>query len=65
MKTTNSILEHRIKLNRKYKTLVEQAYNFRQTDAALSDFSEYKAIKLLNKLNKLGYLAREYKSHTF
>lgn len=47
------------KLNRKYKTLIEQAYNFRQTDSALSDISEYRAIKLLYKLNRLKYLYRE------
>lgn len=60
MKKVNSIKEHKIELNKKYKQLVEQAYNLRQTDAPLSDFSEYKAIKLLNKLNKLGYLSRDY-----
>ena len=38
---------------------MEQAYNLRQTDHALSDISEYKAIKLLDKLNKLKYLSRE------
>lgn len=38
---------------------MERAYNFRQTDASLSDLSEYKAIKLLNKINKLNYLYRE------
>lgn len=47
------------KLKARYKVLIEQAYNFRQTDSALSDISEYKAIKLLNKLNKLKYLYRE------
>ena len=46
-------------LNKQYKMLVEQAYNFRQTDSALSDISEYRAIKLLNKLNRLKYLYRE------
>ena len=35
---------------------MEQAYNFRQTDSALSDYCEYKAIKVLNKLNRLNYL---------
>lgn len=58
MKNADSIKAHQIKLNKKYKTLIEQAYNLRQTDAALSDFSEYKAIKLLYKLNKLSYLDR-------
>ncbi|MDB4402225.1 Lacal_2735 family protein [Algibacter sp.] len=50
---------HQDKLNSKYKRLIEQDYNFRQTDSALSDISEYKAIKLLNKLNRLKYLQRE------
>jgi len=44
------------KLNHKHKVLMEQAYNFRQTDSALSDYCEYKAIKVLNKLNRLKYL---------
>lgn len=46
-------------LSKRYKELVEHAYNFRQTDSALSDISEYRAIKLLNKLNRLKYLSRE------
>jgi len=56
----NDILKrHQKKLDKRYKQLIEQAYNFRQTDHALSDISEYKAIKLLDKLNKLKYLSRE------
>jgi len=49
------------KLQKKYKTLIEEAYNFRQTDHALSDISEYRALKLLDKLNKLAYLDRDSK----
>ncbi|WP_298239097.1 Lacal_2735 family protein [uncultured Algibacter sp.] len=52
------IKDQQDKLNTKYKLLVEQAYNLRQTDSALSDISEYRAIKLLNKLNRLKYLSR-------
>ena len=59
MNRIEKIKTHQVKLNTKYKQLVEQAYNFRQTDSALSDISEYKAIKLLNKLNRLKYLQRE------
>ena len=51
------------KLYKQYRDLVEQAYNFRQTDSAISDISEFNAIKLLNKLNKLNYLAREHSQH--
>ncbi|MDW5287633.1 Lacal_2735 family protein [Formosa sp. PL04] len=46
------------RLNKRYKQLIEQAYNFRQTDCAMSDISEFQAIKLLNKLNRLKYLHR-------
>ena len=56
----NNILKgHQKKLSKRYKQLVEQAYNLRQSDSALSDISEYKALKLLNKLNRLKYLSRE------
>lgn len=59
MKSHSEIKTHQLILQQKYKQLIEQAYNFRQTDSALSDISEYKAIKLLNKLNRLKYLNRE------
>ena len=45
--------------DKQYKQLIEDAYNFRQTDSALSDIFEYNALKLLDKLNRLKYLSRE------
>ncbi len=59
MSKTNKIKANQQKLVSRYKTLMEQAYNFRQTDSGLSDVFEFKAIKLLNKLNRLKYLTRE------
>lgn len=59
MKRKDILKQHQQKLNKRYKQLVEQAYDLRQTDHALSDVSEYKAMKLLNKLNKLKFLSRE------
>ncbi|WP_299889249.1 Lacal_2735 family protein [uncultured Lacinutrix sp.] len=59
MNRKDVLKSHQQKLNRRYKQLVEQAYNLRQTDHALSDDSEFKALKLLNKLNQLKFLARE------
>jgi len=59
MKTLLDIKKHQLKLQTRYKQLIEQAYNVRQTDHALSDISEYKAIKLLYKLNRLKYLSRD------
>ncbi|MGK0253067.1 MAG: uncharacterized membrane protein YgaE (UPF0421/DUF939 family) [Mariniflexile sp.] len=55
----NDIIKNRQKkLNERYKELMEQAYNFRQTDSELSDLSEFRAMKLLNKLNTLRYFLR-------
>ncbi|NRA94460.1 MAG: Lacal_2735 family protein [Psychroserpens sp.] len=59
MKTVSDINSRQIKLQLRYKRLMEKAYNLRQTDSALSDISEYKAIKLLHKMNKLKFLSRE------
>lgn len=59
VKSVSEIKTHQLVLQQRYKQLIEQAYNFRQTDSALSDISEYKAIKLLNKLNRLKYLYRD------
>ncbi len=59
MKTLPKINERQQKLQKRYKQLMEEAYNFRQTDSAISDFSEFKAIKLLNKLNELKFLNRD------
>ncbi|WP_299226083.1 Lacal_2735 family protein [uncultured Psychroserpens sp.] len=60
MKNLNELKSHQLKLQARYKQLIEQAYNFRQTDSAFSDISEYKAIKLLHKLNKLKFLDRDF-----
>lgn len=54
----NYIIKNQKRLYKRYKRLIEQAYNFRQTDSAMSDISEFQAIKLLNKLNHLKYLHR-------
>lgn len=59
MSDLSKIKKRQQDLQTKYKQLIEQAYNFRQTDHALSDLSEYDAIKLLHKLNQIKYLNRE------
>lgn len=59
MTNLNQLLHKKKKLNQKYKQLIEDAYNLRPTDHALSDFSEYKATKILNKINKLEFLVRQ------
>ncbi|MBF8148321.1 Lacal_2735 family protein [Winogradskyella sp. F6397] len=56
MNYRGKLLKRRIKLKKKYIQLIEDAYNLRQTDHALSDFSEYQATKVLHKINKLGFV---------
>ena len=55
----SKFIEDQNKLSNRYKQLIEEAYNLRQTDHALSDISVYKAIQLLHKINRLRYLNRE------
>ncbi|MFD2550265.1 Lacal_2735 family protein [Bizionia sediminis] len=59
MKKTFNLKQSQDMLQARYRELVEQAYNLRQTDSAQSDISAFKAVKVLNKLNKLSYLNRE------
>lgn len=56
MPNSNKLLQKKRKLKKKYLKLIEDAYNLRQTDHALSDFSEYKATKVLHEINKLKFL---------
>jgi hypothetical protein len=65
MEELTEIRKHQLKLQQQYNQLIEQAYNLRQSDSAMSDISEYKAIKLLNKLNRLMYLSRDAVKPTF
>lgn len=61
MANIDRLLQKKTKLKNEYKQLIEDAYNLRQTDHALSDFSEYKATKVLNKINKLKFLLGDTK----
>ncbi|RED45005.1 Lacal_2735 family protein [Seonamhaeicola aphaedonensis] len=59
MSRSDFIKSRKKALDKRYKELVEQAYNLRETDFALSDFSEYKALELLHEINRLNYLSRD------
>ena len=61
MSNLKKLLKKKSKLKEKYLKLIEDAYNLRQTDHALSDFSEYKATKILNKINKLKFVIGDSK----
>ena len=47
---SSGTMEYQRKLRKKYKQLIEDAYNIRQTDPALSDILEFNALTVLVKL---------------
>jgi len=53
------LLQRKQDLKLEYRQLIEQAYNLRQTDHALSDISEFKATMVLNEINKLKFIIRD------
>jgi hypothetical protein len=58
METLKNINERRKQLLYHYKTLIEESYNLRETDSALSDIQEYNAIKTLEEIHLLNFLSR-------
>jgi hypothetical protein len=56
---TDKLLTKKHELKRRYLELIEDAYNFKQLDDALSDFAEFKATKVLYKINKLKFVVTE------
>ena len=61
MSYSEKLLQKKTKLKQKYLQLIEDAYNLRQTDHALSDISEYKATKVLHEINKLKFIIGDSK----
>ena len=59
MNDLDFIESNRLKLKEQYKELIELAYNTQQTDCACSDITEYKALELLDKINRLKFLSSE------
>ena len=53
MSRRDKLKQQQLKLNKRYKQLVEEAYNLSQTNHEESDLSEYRALKLLDKREKL------------
>lgn len=43
------------RLETRYKKLVEKSYNFKQTNSTLSDLAAYKAMKLLERINRIKF----------
>ena len=59
MSSAEILLSKKRKLKQKYLFLIEDAYNHKQIDQAYSDLSEFKAIKVLNKINQLKFVVSD------
>lgn len=59
MSSSELLLNKKRKLKLRYLQLIEDAYNYKQIDHAFSDISEFKAIKVLNKINELKFVVKD------
>ena len=59
MSGEDKLLQEKHQLKQKYLLLIEDAYNYRQLDQSFSDLAEYRAIKVLNKINQLKFIFRD------
>ena len=59
MSGTERLLNKKRKLKKKYLLLIEDAYNYKEIDQAYSDLSEFKSIKVLNKINQLKFVVTD------
>mgnify|MGYP003387282087 CR=1 FL=1 len=60
MSQLKQLLSLKKHLEERYRKLVELSDSYRYTDENKSDSAAFKAMKILSKLNQLGYLNREF-----
>jgi hypothetical protein len=56
----NQLSKYKRHLEKRYRELVERAYDYKQVDECKSDRSAFKAMRVLEKLNKVKYLYQEF-----
>lgn len=56
MDYSTKLIEEQRQLTLTYIKLIEDAYNLRELDDALSDVSAYEATLILNQINKLKFV---------
>jgi hypothetical protein len=56
----NQFITYKKHLLDRYSSLVEQSDNYRFEDEVKSDLAAFKAMKLLEKINQVQYLDREF-----
>jgi len=56
----NQFITYKKHLLERYSSLVEKSENYRFEDEVKSDLAAFKAMKLLEKINQVQYLDREF-----
>jgi hypothetical protein len=56
----NQFIAYKKHLFDRYVSLVEKSENYRYEDEAKSDIAAFKAMKLLEKINQVQYLDRQF-----
>ena len=60
MSRLNQLSRYRKHLEERYNRLVERSNDYKYIDEIKSDRAAYKAMKILDKLNRVNYLNREF-----
>ena len=62
MSRVNQLQRYREHLENRYRKLVERANDYKYEDECESDRSAFKAMKVLEKLNRIKYLDKDLSS---
>ena len=60
MSRLNQLSRYRKHLEERYNRLVERSNDYKYIDEIKSDRAAYKAMKILDKLNRVNYLNQEF-----
>ena len=60
MSRLNQLSRYRKHLEERYNKLVERSNDYKYVDEIKSDRAAYKAMKILEKLNRVNYLNKEF-----
>ncbi|MDO6745083.1 hypothetical protein BA195_05635 [Tenacibaculum soleae] len=64
MSRINQLQRYREHLEERYRKLVERANDYKYEDECKSDRSAFKAMRILEKLNKVRYLDKDFSNTT-
>lgn len=59
MSRTNQLSKYKKHLEERYRELVQRAQDYKYEDEVKSDLASYKAMKVLEKLNRIRFLNKD------